>query len=132
MPVSPQYRASASHAALGPEFYDVVAAATFPNHILRYRNQRAAKTVGLDTLSDEEWTLHFGRFAPLRDSFKEPLALRYHGHQFRTYNPGQVRKLLRSVPALEHVATYDFRYDPDQPCEFGVDQEDTILILRRR
>lgn len=87
MPVSPQYRASTSHAALGPEFYDVVAAAEFPDHILRYRNQRAAKTVGLDMLSDEEWIAHFGRFQPLAENFKEPLALRYHGHQFRTYNP---------------------------------------------
>jgi uncharacterized protein YdiU (UPF0061 family) len=87
MPVSPQYRASTSHAALGPEFYDIVAAATFPDHILRYRNQRAAKTVGLDALTDEEWIAHFGRFQPLAESFEKPLALRYHGHQFRTYNP---------------------------------------------
>ncbi|MGL4261356.1 MAG: protein adenylyltransferase SelO, partial [Afipia sp.] len=87
MPVSSHYRASTSHAALGPEFYDVVAAAEFPDHILRYRNQRAAKTVGLDTLNDEEWIAHFGRFQPLAENFKEPLALRYHGHQFRTYNP---------------------------------------------
>jgi uncharacterized protein YdiU (UPF0061 family) len=87
MPVSPHYRASTSHAALGPEFYDVVAAATFPDHILRYRNQRAAKSVGLDMLSDEEWIAHFGRFQPLAENFREPLALRYHGHQFRTYNP---------------------------------------------
>lgn len=87
MPLSPNYRASTSHAALGVEFYDVVAAATFPDHILRYRNQRAAKTVGLDTLTDEEWIAHFGRFQPLAESFEKPLALRYHGHQFRTYNP---------------------------------------------
>jgi len=87
MPPSPHYRASTSHAALGPEFYDVVAAAAFPDHILRYRNQRAAKTVGLDTLTDDEWIAHFGRFAPLNDSFEKPLALRYHGHQFRVYNP---------------------------------------------
>ena len=86
MPVSPQYRASASHAALGPDFYDVVAAAEFPDHILRYRNRRAAKSVGLDTLTDEEWVAHFGRFQPLADTFTEPLALRYHGHQFRVYN----------------------------------------------
>ena len=87
MPLSPAYRASTSHAALGPEFYDVVAAAAFPDHILRYRNQRAAKTVGLDTLSDEEWIAHFGRFQPMAENFAEPLALRYHGHQFRVYNP---------------------------------------------
>ncbi|CAN5304884.1 YdiU family protein [soil metagenome] len=87
MPVSPKYRASTSHAALGPEFYDVVAAATFPDHILRYRNQRAAKTVGLETLTDDEWISYFGRFQPLTESFEKPLALRYHGHQFRAYNP---------------------------------------------
>ncbi|MES2751187.1 MAG: YdiU family protein [Pseudomonadota bacterium] len=87
MPFSPQYRASASHAALGPEFYDEVAAASFPEHILRYRNQRAATSVGLDMLTDEEWIAHFGRFTALDGSFKKPLALRYHGHQFRTYNP---------------------------------------------
>ncbi|HEX7881791.1 MAG TPA: YdiU family protein, partial [Afipia sp.] len=40
-----------------------------------------------DTLTDEEWIAHFGRFQPLAENFKEPLALRYHGHQFRTYNP---------------------------------------------
>jgi len=51
--------------------------------------------------------------------------------EFRTYDAPQVRRLLRSVPALEHVATYDFRYDPDEPCAFGVDQVDTVLVLRR-
>src|SRR5690606_23201838 len=30
---------------------------------------------------------HFGRFKPLAGSFGQPLALRYHGHQFRAYNP---------------------------------------------
>jgi uncharacterized protein YdiU (UPF0061 family) len=87
MSVSSLYRASTSHSALGPDFFDLVAPASFPQHILRYRNQRAAKSVGLETLTDEEWIAHFGRFAPLPDSFTQPLALRYHGHQFRTYNP---------------------------------------------
>src|SRR3546814_11350006 len=30
---------------------------------------------------------HFGKFRPLPGSLQEPLALRYHGHQFRSYNP---------------------------------------------
>jgi uncharacterized protein YdiU (UPF0061 family) len=38
-------------------------------------------------LSDDNWLRHFGRFAPLPGSIDTPLALRYHGHQFRTYNP---------------------------------------------
>ncbi|NWO67983.1 selenoprotein O, partial [Escherichia coli] len=68
-------------------FYDPVAAAPFPQAILRFRNDRAAAEVGLDGLSDAEWIAHFGRFAPLEGSLPTPLALRYHGHQFRVYNP---------------------------------------------
>jgi uncharacterized protein YdiU (UPF0061 family) len=81
------YQGEVIHADLGPDFYDEVSAATFPEHILRYRNQRAAQTIGLDALSDADWILHFGRFSPLLGSFEKPLALRYHGHQFRSYNP---------------------------------------------
>ena len=83
MPYSPSRR----HADLGPEFYDPVQAAQFPAHILRYRNQAWAARVGLDELSDDAWTRHFGRFVALEGSFEQPLALRYHGHQFRSYNP---------------------------------------------
>ncbi|NIJ64842.1 uncharacterized protein YdiU (UPF0061 family) [Sphingomonas leidyi] len=72
---------------LGDAFYDPVAAAPFPQTILRFRNDRAAAEVGLDGMSDAEWIAHFGRFEPLRDSLATPLALRYHGHQFRVYNP---------------------------------------------
>lgn len=66
---------------------DPVAAADFPETILRFRNDRAASTIGLSELSDEDWVRHFGRFAPLSDNLERPLALRYHGHQFRNYNP---------------------------------------------
>lgn len=66
---------------------DAVAPASFPEHKLRFRNDRWAATVGLDSLSDEEWIAHFGRFEALRGSLPHPLALRYHGHQFRNYNP---------------------------------------------
>ncbi|MDB5506238.1 MAG: Selenoprotein and cysteine-containing s [Devosia sp.] len=82
-----RYRPATIHANLGPEFFDPVAAADFPETILRYRNQRWAERVGLDELSEAEWLAHFGRFVPLPGSFPEPLALRYHGHQFRSYNP---------------------------------------------
>lgn len=75
------------HADLGPDFYDVVAPARFPETILRYRNDAWATRVGLGDLTSEEWIAHFGRFEPLPGSFPAPLALRYHGHQFRSYNP---------------------------------------------
>ncbi len=87
MPLSPRYHAETLHATLGEGFFDEVAAAEFPKHILRYRNQRAAARIGLDTLTDAEWIAYFGRFEPLPWAFPKPLALRYHGHQFRSYNP---------------------------------------------
>jgi uncharacterized protein YdiU (UPF0061 family) len=87
MPYSAHPSATKRHQDLGPDFYDIVQPAAFPEHILRYRNQRWAERVGLDGLTDEEWIEHFGRFEPLPGSFEQPLALRYHGHQFRTYNP---------------------------------------------
>ena len=81
------YRPRTTHDELGADFFDPVEPADFPETILRYRNQRAAATVGLEALTDEQWIAHFGRFEPLPGSFPEPLALRYHGHQFRQYNP---------------------------------------------
>jgi serine/tyrosine/threonine adenylyltransferase len=87
MPPSPTFRPSIRHADLGNDFYDRVEAARFPEHRLRFRNQQWADRVGLGTLDDGEWIDHFGRFEPLPGSFPAPLALRYHGHQFRAYNP---------------------------------------------
>lgn len=74
-------------AGLGNKIGDPVVAADFPETILRFRNDRWAATVGLNGLSDAEWIRHFGRFQPLADNLPQPLALRYHGHQFRHYNP---------------------------------------------
>jgi uncharacterized protein YdiU (UPF0061 family) len=87
MPVSPAYRPDPRLPELGPEFADPVAPADFPQTILRFRNDRAAATVGLETLTDLEWIAHFGRFEPLPGNISPPLAMRYHGHQFRVYNP---------------------------------------------
>jgi serine/tyrosine/threonine adenylyltransferase len=87
MPVSRAYKPDPRFVALGPEFADPVRPAEFPRADIRFRNDRAAATVGLDTLSDDEWRAHFARFEPLPDNQPEPLAMRYHGHQFRVYNP---------------------------------------------
>lgn len=86
MPPSPAYRPEPRFFALGPEFGDAVQAADFPETILRFRNDRAAASVGLDALNDAEWIAAFGRFGPLPGQ-PGPIAMRYHGHQFRTYNP---------------------------------------------
>lgn len=87
MPISDRYCPDPRHLALGEAFYDPVAPASFPRHVLRFRNDAWAARVGLDGLTDAEWTDHFGRFRPLPENLPQPLALRYHGHQFRNYNP---------------------------------------------
>ena len=81
-----RYRPATAILQLGEGFYDPVEPARFPQTKIRFRNDRAAATIGLDQLDDTAWINHFGRFAPLSGSLDQPLALRYHGHQFRVYN----------------------------------------------
>lgn len=71
--------------SLGDDFYDRVAAATFPVHYLRFRNDALLPLLGLDpkAVPDADFIAAFGRFESVR-SF---LALRYHGYQFGEYNP---------------------------------------------
>ena len=70
--------------ALGEGFFDPVEAARVPDHKVRFFNRRWAERVGL---GDVDVLAHLGRFEPLPGNLPQPLALRYHGHQFRHYNP---------------------------------------------
>ena len=81
------YRPDPAILTLGGEFYDPVRPADFPKCIPRFFNQRWAERVGLGDLDEAAQAAHFCRFEPLPDNLSEPLALRYHGHQFRVYNP---------------------------------------------
>jgi uncharacterized protein YdiU (UPF0061 family) len=81
-----RYRPDPKILSLGPDFYDGVEPARFPKCIPRFLNHRWAERVGLGS-NEEWWERHFCRFEPLSDNLTEPLALRYHGHQFRVYNP---------------------------------------------
>ncbi|MCA0977067.1 YdiU family protein [Qipengyuania flava] len=90
MPSAPgpaPYRPETPISPLAEWLADEVAPAAFPETILRFRNDRWAQAVGLDQLSEEDWLGHFGKFEPLAENLPTPLALRYHGHQFRVYNP---------------------------------------------
>ena len=80
------YRPDLKLLTLGDEYYDTVEPARFPKCIPRFANERWAERVGLQ-LSADDWARHFCRFEPLLDNLKKALALRYHGHQFRVYNP---------------------------------------------
>lgn len=70
--------------SLGNDYFDEVAAAEFPKHILRFRNDRLLPAIGLDpaTVTDEHFIEAFGKF----QGRKPLLALRYHGYQFGEYN----------------------------------------------
>jgi len=86
-PQAGDYRPAPEILPLAPWLADPVRPANFPETRLRFRNDRWAPTVGLGTLDEAAWVQHFGRFAPLPENLPEPLALRYHGHQFQSYNP---------------------------------------------
>jgi len=86
-PQASAYRPDPAIEAIAPWIADPVAPAEFPAHILRFRNDPWAPAVGLDHLDDAAWIGHFARFEPLPGNLPQPLALRYHGHQFRQYNP---------------------------------------------
>jgi uncharacterized protein YdiU (UPF0061 family) len=78
------YRPDPRIVELGEAFYDPVEAAAFPACTERFWNERAADEVGLGEVNR---AAHFCRFEPLPGNLPKPLALRYHGHQFRSYNP---------------------------------------------
>jgi uncharacterized protein YdiU (UPF0061 family) len=86
MPTSAIYKPSHAILELSDKFYDPVRPANFPKAIRRYANISAATSVGLGQLTDEEWQTYFHSFKPLPGGLPEPLALRYHGHQFQSYN----------------------------------------------
>ncbi|MEM1050800.1 MAG: YdiU family protein [Pseudomonadota bacterium] len=86
-PQAPIYKPDPAIEQLAEWLGDEVKAADFPETMIRFRNDRAATSVGLNALSDAEWARNFGRFQPLEGNLKSPLALKYHGHQFRVYNP---------------------------------------------
>ncbi len=103
--------------SLGPDFYDPVVAAQFPRAQTRYLNHQAAQFLGLEAAADTtanstltsptgistapqspvqttaelqteaDWIRRFHRFESWPENIPQPLALRYHGHQFRHYNP---------------------------------------------
>lgn len=63
---------------LGQDFYDPVKPAEFPQEKLRYWN---------DSVPIQLSKQHFVKFDPVPGNLPQPLALRYHGHQFQHYNP---------------------------------------------
>jgi serine/tyrosine/threonine adenylyltransferase len=87
MAFPPFYRPDPQFLQLKGAFADAVAPARFPKAQNRFFNARWAAAIGLEGLGEAEREAHFARFEPLPGNLPVPLALRYHGHQFRVYNP---------------------------------------------
>ncbi|MBP0012078.1 MAG: YdiU family protein [Roseofilum sp. SBFL] len=93
---------------LGDDYYDPVAAAQFPQHILRWRNNDLLVQMGLNPqqVSDRHFIDFFGKF----ESDHPCLALKYHGYQFGEYNPwlGDGRGFLYGQVRAVDGQLYDF------------------------
>ncbi len=93
---------------LGDDYFDRVAAAEFPQHILRFRNNQLLPKLGLDpkVVTDADFIGAFGQFQAQQPC----LALRYHGYQFGEYNPrlGDGRGFLYGQVRGTDGELYDF------------------------
>ena len=69
---------------LNDNFYVQAYPSKFPKTILRYRNINFKE---FKELTDNEWIKLFGSFDSKLLPKKKNLAMKYHGHQFRVYNP---------------------------------------------
>ncbi|MEM1280073.1 MAG: YdiU family protein [Cyanobacteria bacterium P01_H01_bin.152] len=94
--------------SIGDDYFDVVAAAEFPQTLLRVRNDAVVRQVGLDpaAVEDPHFIEAFGKFQG-RLPF---LALRYHGYQFGAYNAflGDGRGFLYGQVLGQDGHFYDF------------------------
>lgn len=94
--------------SIGDDYYDRVAAADFPQHVLRFRNDEILQQLALDptAVSADHFVEAFGKFHG-RSPF---LALRYHGYQFGEYNPflGDGRGFLYGQVLGQDGELYDF------------------------
>ncbi|NEN89913.1 MAG: YdiU family protein [Okeania sp. SIO3H1] len=93
---------------LGGDYYDEVLAAEFPQHILRFRNDKLLPKIGLtpEDVKDDHFIEAFGKFHCVGPF----LALRYHGYQFGQYNPylGDGRGFLYGQVRGVNGELYDF------------------------
>ena len=98
----------AAFESLGDDYFDPVAAADFPSHTLRFRNDELLPKLGLnpEEVTDEAFIEAFGQFQG-RSPF---LAMRYHGYQFGEYNPylGDGRGFLYGQVRGTDGTLYDF------------------------
>ena len=69
---------------LSSDFYELADPADFPDHHIRFRSNEFNE---FSDLNDRSWIDLFGKFKSNLLPENSNLALKYHGHQFQTYNP---------------------------------------------
>ncbi|MFP4133795.1 MAG: protein adenylyltransferase SelO [Halothece sp.] len=94
--------------SLGEDYYDVVTAAEFPHHFLRFRNNQLLPLLNLNPseVTEEDFIEAFGKFQGVHPF----LALKYHGYQFGSYNPylGDGRGFIYGQVRGKDGRLYDF------------------------
>lgn len=67
----------------------------------------------------------------IRKPNQEPTRVRSEIY-LRTYRVQQLQSLLKKIPELELVETYDFWYEIDEPIKLTRDSSDSLLVFRKR
>lgn len=67
----------------------------------------------------------------IRKPNQEPIRVRSELN-LRTYRLPQLLDLLKKVPELELVESYDFWYEIDEPIKLSRDSSDTLMVFRKR
>ena len=67
----------------------------------------------------------------IRKPKQEPTRVRSEIY-LRTYRVQQLQSLLKKIPELELVETYDFWYEIDEPIKLTRDSSDSLLVFRKR
>lgn len=97
---------------------------------------KSGKTSVTFTLSGKDWdsrkrieTLRINML--IRKPEQDPIRVRSE-IQLRTYRLQQLLSLLKKIPELELVETYDFWYEIDSPIKLDRDSCDSLLVFRKR
>ena len=97
---------------------------------------KSGKTSVTFTLSGKDWDSR-KRIETLRISMlirkpnQDPIRVQSE-IQLRTYRLQQLLSLLKKIPELELVETFDFWYDIDSPIKLDRDSCDSLLVFRKR
>ena len=104
------YRPDPRILTLGPAFYDPVEPASFSRLQAAFPQSPLCRARRTGARPRRAMAATFCRFEPLPNNLTRPLALRYHGHQFRVYNPdigdsrGSLSRSFETTPIASSIS----------------------------